>query len=48
METQATQVNHVENLLKHFGMFYQTEESQDFLMDTMEEVIRILNGGSIE
>ena len=32
------------NIMKHFGMFYMTEESDDLLEDTIEEVVRILNG----
>ena len=34
----------LENIMKHFGWFYMTEESDEFLQDTIEEVVRILNG----
>lgn len=31
----------LENIMKHFGTFYMTEESNDFLMETLEEIIKI-------
>lgn len=34
-------MSQLENLMKHFGQFYMTEESDDFLMKTIEEIIKM-------